>query len=153
MRDDRRAVSTGVGYVMNLSLATILMATLLVTAGSVVETQSETVVRDELDVVGTQLSSKLMAADRLVRVGSENGVTPTVAVEATLPSQVGQSNYRIDVSDGELVLRTANPAVTVRVPFVTTTAVEETTVSGGPVRIEYEYDEAEDAGTLTVTHG
>jgi hypothetical protein len=151
MRDDSRAVSTGVGYVMNLSLATILMATLLVTAGSVVETQSETVVRDELDVVGTQLSAKMMAADRLVRAGSEDGATPTVAVEATLPSQVGQSNYRVDVSDGELVLQTTSPAVTVRVPFVTTTDVKATTVSGGPVRIEYEYDETEDVGALTVT--
>ncbi|PSQ10680.1 hypothetical protein BRC93_08560 [Halobacteriales archaeon QS_5_70_15] len=136
---DRRGVSTTVGYVLTLSITTLLVGGLLVGLGGFVEDQREGTARGEMRVVGQQVASDLSAADRLARVG-----TPSeVRVTRQLPRSITGSTYRIEISPGatpddpvDIVLRTTTPDLTVEMSVRTETPVAETTVGGGDFAVE-----------------
>lgn len=138
-----RAVSTILGYTLNLAVATLLVTGLLVAAGGFVEGQQERAIRTELDVVGSRVAGDLGAIDRLVRTGDDVSVSITVKT----PTQSTGLPYLIAINESgndEIVLTTDDPAVEVVVPFTTETAVAAETVSGGTFVVQY------DAGTGTV---
>jgi hypothetical protein len=151
VRDDR-AVSSALAYVLNLTVATLLVSGLLLAGGNFFAGQQEQTIRTELRVVGQQLSGDLAAADRLVR--STSGSDTAVTLTRTLPSAVGRRAYSAtllpDDADstepcdsggpGEpcLVLSTDRPDVTVTVALAADTPVSESTVNGGRVRIRYD---------------
>lgn len=141
-----RGVSTVVGYVLNLGIATILVTGLLISGGSLVDDQRERTARSELDVIGNRIAADLETADRLLRTG--NG---SVAVRSDLPRTVVGSTYQVEVvaSDGSvsLELETSRPAVTRTVPLRNVTPVQQVTVSGGDLTIEGAND------SLEVTNG
>lgn len=127
---DRRGVSVTVGYVLTLSVTTLLVGGLLVGLGGFVEDQREGTARDELRVIGQQVASDLSAADRLARVGSPSEVN----MNRQLPDSVTGARYRIEVSDGDPVtveLRTTNPKVTVTLGVHVDTDVADSTLGGG----------------------
>ncbi|MGZ0745672.1 DUF7266 family protein [Haloparvum sp. AD34] len=140
MRKDRtvptgtdRAVSTTLSYVLTLSITALLASGLIMAAGSTVESRQESVVEEELEVLGQQFASKMLAADRLATNG-----TKTVRVELTAPSQVAGSSYRLTVADGapptiRLEARNVDVDVTITVPL--DTPVVDTTIRGGDARI------------------
>lgn len=135
---DRRGVSTAVGYVLTLSVATILISGLLVGLGGFVEDQRAGTARDELRVIGQQIAGDLSSADRLARVGSPI----EVRVRRGLPESVTGASYRIEVSDGatpddpvSVELSTENPDVTVSLGVHLDTPVVDTTLGGGDVVI------------------
>jgi hypothetical protein len=105
------------------------------------------VAESELQVLGQQLSQDIAAADRISR--TEGAVSAVVRREMQ-PRVVG-STYRITVHNGTggptdpyLELTAAELDVTVLVGLTTKTAVEETTVGGGALVVEY------DGGKLVV---
>ncbi|MFB6113980.1 MAG: hypothetical protein ABEJ58_07755 [Halodesulfurarchaeum sp.] len=148
MADVNRGVSTVVGYVLNVGVATILITGLLFGATGLVSDQRERAVRSELEVVGNRIASDLQTADTLLRA-SDGG---RVHVESSLPTHVAGQQYRIEIrSDGDgttVVLRMSDPAVTVVVPVNTSVGVSETTLTGGPIVIE-----GSDTGPLEVKDG
>jgi hypothetical protein len=135
---DARAVSTTLGYVLSLAIATLLITGLIIAGGSYVETQREQVIRDELTVVGQQLASDIERVDRLVRAGADG--TVSVSVNQTFSNSVTGSSYRIDLDadDRTVVLSTPNPEVTVRVGIANVTALGDSSVGGGAVQITYD---------------
>lgn len=137
--DGRRAVSTTLGYVLMLSVASLLVVGLLTAGSGFVSDQRERVVRAELEVVGQQVASDVMAADRLVR--ASDGSSTTVRITDSRPNDVTGSPYRVtlvDDGDPHLELETAKPAVQVTVQLSTTTAVRESSVNGGDVVVRYD---------------
>lgn len=134
---DERGVSTLVGYTLNVALSVLLIGGLVVAGSGVVTQQRERVIREELEVVGRQLSTDLMAADRLARA-SDGG---TVRLTSRHPRTVADTSYRVRVRDtaagGELVLSTRDPAVSVAIPFRNVTTVVPGTWRGGTVTIRY----------------
>ena len=138
LRDDERGVSITVGYALNLAVAALLIAGVLTATGGMVEDRRESAIRTELSVLGERVASDLMAADGLAVVDGAS----TVVVETSLPRRVAATQYEIEVrtSPAELVLRTSNPEVTVTVEFHHETAVRETTVRGGDLRITLDND-------------
>lgn len=136
---DRRGVSTAVGYVLTLSITTLLVAGLLIGIGGFVEDQRKGTARDEMRVVGQQVASDLSAADRLATVG-----TPSeVRVTRQLPESITGAAYRIDVRPGAtdddpvtIELRMTTPAVTVEMAVRTATPVAESSVGGGDLAVE-----------------
>lgn len=128
-----RAVSTALGYVLTLGIATILISGLLIAAGTTVEDRRDGTTRSSLDVAGERLASHLMAADRL----AETSGSREVSVAAPLPSRIAGSGYAVtvDPANSTLVLESDAPDVTVRVDFTTSTPVDAATVRGGNLRI------------------
>jgi hypothetical protein len=130
-----RGVSTVVGYVLNVGVATILLSGLLLGGATLVENQEERTVRAELDVVGNRLAADLETADRLHR--SANG---SVTIRSELPERVAGSPYEVRLvgtaSGATIELSTETPAVSRRVPVANATSIRETTVSGGDLVVE-----------------
>lgn len=136
-----RAVSVTVDYVMTITIATLLLSGLAVSAAGLIESQSEETIRSELDVLGQQLAANIESADRLATVAKGN--TAEVRIESTLPTRVAGTGYTIDVTGDMIVLRTTDPEVSVSVQFTVSddTAVEtDRTVRGGNVLIERDGD-------------
>lgn len=129
-----RGVSTVVGYVLNLGIATLLVTGLLVTGATVVSDQRERTVRAELDVIGNRIAADLETADRLLRAGSG-----TVTVRSDLPDTVAGSAYDIEIRTAKenvsLRLEASDPSVSRTVPVRNVSAIEPVTVSGGHLNI------------------
>lgn len=129
-----RGVSVTVSYALGLAVATILLSALVMTTGGMIETRQQEVYRNELRVVGNDVSADITAVDRLTAAGADKA-----ELNVSTPASVGGSSYEIRIEatggDVELVLQTHEPTVIVNVPVENTTDVETGTVSGGPIRI------------------
>jgi len=135
--DVSRGVSTALGYVLNLGVATLLVTVLLLSAGTLVEDQRDRAVDTELDVVGERVAADLAAADRLARTNDPTAVR----VEADTPARVAGSYYTIAVNEsgnGTVVLHADQSDVEVVVPFEATTPVRGSTVDGGDLAVVYD---------------
>lgn len=140
---DERGVSTTVGYVLSLGVATLLLTGLLLAAGNFMADQREGASRTELRVVGQQLASDLAGADRLAQAADDGSVT----VRRSLPPRVVGSAYtiRIDqggaVTDGYVITLEAENGVTATARFTAETDVATpTSLTGGDVVISYDTD-------------
>ncbi|PSP74055.1 hypothetical protein BRC86_07335 [Halobacteriales archaeon QS_3_64_16] len=162
LASEDRGVSTILGYALNLSIATLLMTTLLITGADVVETQREQAVRSELQVLGQQLASAVVTADQLNASGTESATVTDVVVRRTLPTQVVDTSYTIDVTsqDGDdeygIVLDSANPDVTITVRFVSAAEVrteDNSPLGGGPVVINHTDTDGDSVPELEVGNG
>lgn len=134
--DRDRATATTLSYVLTLGITALLISGLLVAAGGTVESQREDTTREAMEVVGQQLSARLMAADRLVAAGGSE-----VSVRATYPETVAGSTYSIAVRSGSpttIELTATGTRVSVTVAAATRTPVGDTTVSGGDVEVVYD---------------
>ncbi|QZP37779.1 DUF7266 family protein [Halobaculum magnesiiphilum] len=130
-----RGTATTLSYVLTLGITALLISGLLVAAGGAVESQREDTTREAMEVVGQQLSSRLMAADRLVAAGGSE-----VSVRGTYPETVAGSTYSIAIEPGSpatIELTATGTRVSVTVAAPTRTPVAETTLSGGDVEIVY----------------
>ena len=147
MRNDDRAVSVAVGYVLTLGIATLLYSVLLIGGSGMIESQTQTVTHDELSVTGQQLAADLSGADRLVRgdVGDDAGLSE-VSLRTDLPNSVAAGGYTIEITytnatdTGTIELRSSSPEVVVSVPFRSVRPVRGTTIDGGTVETSYDGD-------------
>ncbi len=137
-----RALSTALGYVLTLSITVFLVSGLFIAGGNFVENQREEVIRTELDIVGEQVATHVNAADRLNQSGMGES---TIRIEQRFPSRVVGSSYQIYLEeDGpRLRLESSRPQVEVTVALTNTTALADSSASGGEIVIRY--DQGEDA--------
>lgn len=133
-----RGVATALGYVLTLAITATLVSGLLIAGGNLVQDQRDKVVENELQVVGEQLVSHINAADRL----NESGQGDTnVSIEQPFTSDVAGESYRVTLEEREdprLRLETSRSNIAVNIPLTNTTAMGESTASGGTVVIEYD---------------
>lgn len=147
---DDRGVSPVFAYTLTLAVTALLVAGLVAAAGGYVDQQRERTIENQLSVVGHQLSADIAAADRLVRSDDD----ASVRVGREVPETVVGSTYTVHVRKDaglseteyylELVSTDHDVSVTVAVASMTT--VEETSVGGGEVVVEY------DGSKLVVTN-
>ncbi|APE95725.1 DUF7266 family protein [Halodesulfurarchaeum formicicum] len=127
-----RGVSTAVGYVLNLGIATLLVTGLLVAGSGLVADQRDRAAGAELDVIGNRIAADLETADRLVQNG--NG---SVTVRTSLPNAVAGNSYRVAIDstggNATVSVSTNDPAITRTIHLVNETPVQPTVVSGGAI--------------------
>lgn len=148
MRSDDRAVSVTVNYILALSITFLLVTGLFIAGGDFVSDQRETSVRTELQVLGEQVAADISMADRLAQTTTDD---ETVRVQRSLPSDVSGSTYTINVTNGSepyLRMTSEDPEVNVRVDFRNDTAIDMTTINGGPIVVNYTA-----GGTLAIERG
>lgn len=142
MTDSRhRGVSTTLGYVLMLSVASLLVVGLLTAGGGFVAEQREEVIRTELEVVGQQLASDIAAADRMAEASQGPPSNIAVRIVQQRPSDVTGSTYDVTLvadADPQLRLESADPSVTVTVDLTNSTAVRQSSVGGGEVAVVYD---------------
>ncbi|GGM65624.1 DUF7266 family protein [Halarchaeum rubridurum] len=134
MGDDRGA-ATALGYVLNITVALLLVTGLLIAVTDYVDRQRQDAVRGQLAVVSDRLVADLAAADRLAGTADAGGVT----VRSDAPARVVGRTYTIRVShaDGVTRVRLAAPSenVVVTRTLHTDRDVVNATVTGGDVEI------------------
>lgn len=154
-RDDR-AVSITVNYVIVLGISAVLVSGLLIGAGGYVQDQRTNVVREELTVVAEQLAAGIDDADRLSRAEARSR---SVRVGVNLPARVAGESYRIAVDnvsapgqepmEYELRLRSASSDVSVTLRLSTLVALDERSVNGGWVVVQFDANDS----TLVLENG
>ncbi|MGM0371373.1 MAG: DUF7266 family protein [Halobacteriota archaeon] len=129
-----RGVSTTVGYVLNLGIATLLVTGLLVAGSGLVGDQRERAAGAELDVIGNRIAADLETADRLVQRGDGS-----VTVRTSLPASVAGNNYQVAIDstggNATVSVSTSDPSLTRTIPVVNETPIRSTTVSGGSIAV------------------
>lgn len=141
---DKRAVSVTVGYILTLSVAALLLGVLVTGASGVLAGQSETVVGNELEVLGNQLGANIDEADQLARIARDDttasGTDGRVVLDVQLPSRVSGSEYDIEISDETITLEALNPEVTVEVGYPATTLELDAPdrFRGGSIQLVYD---------------
>lgn len=135
---DERAVSTTLGYILNLTVATLVITGLLVASGGFVDGQREQAMRSELRVVGQQLAADIAAADELAATADPDD---TIRIERQLPQRVAGQSYTVSVvpddTDPYLQLTTARSEVSVRVEVALETSLAESSLTGGEFVVRY----------------
>lgn len=129
-----RGLSAALGYILTLSITTLLISGLFITAGSVVDTQRQQATTQELTVHGERLAADLMTVDRL----SENGAA--VELEVDLPTSVGGSTYQIEITEERIELRSDHVDEPVQISFTAdhdVSIADTDSISGGSVIIEF----------------
>lgn len=137
MRDERsRAVSTVLGYTLALAITSLAISGLvLASAGHVTESRSSTI-RSQLQVVGQELATDLVAADRLVR----SGTTTSLTLTTSLPDRVTGDEYLLTTTGDQpttITLRAPGAGIEVSVALWIETSVAPARLNGGPVVISY----------------
>ncbi|GCF14598.1 hypothetical protein Harman_25330 [Haloarcula mannanilytica] len=144
---ETRAVSTPLGYALTLAITAILVTGLLVAGTGFVEQRQESVIREELSVIGQQVAADFARVDRLVVAADSSGTSLTATTRQTFPERVSGSSYRLslDPSAERLVLTSAAPEVRVTVSVTNRTTLRESTVDGGTVAVTYNGTHGSDA--------
>jgi len=154
-RDDRRGVSVAVTHILAIGITTILLAGLLISAGSVLDRERENAARDELHTIGDRIGGEMSSVDR----AGTSDADERIELETNHPSRVSGSSYTVrlrdgtvcdvnyvDHHDGCLVLSTSelNDDVVVPLEFDDGTNVVEGAANGGDVFIVYENEPGSD---------
>jgi hypothetical protein len=138
---DTRAVSTTLSYTLTLAISALLISGLIVAGAGYVDNRRDTVIRDELTVIGQQLVADIERADRLVLAGGEE---PSLRVTKSVSDQVTGSGYRMTFDGSELVLESFDPEIEVTIEFVTETPVDDDSMAtGGTIEISYDSTDEE----------
>jgi len=154
-RDDRRGISVAVTHILAIGITTILLAGLLISAGSVLDRERENAARDELHTIGDRIGGEMSSVDRAGTPDADE----RIELETNHPSRVSGSTYTVrlrdgtvcdvnyvDHHDGCLVLSTSelNDDVVVPLEFDDGTNVVEGAANGGDVFIVYENEPGSD---------
>lgn len=139
-----RAVSTTVSYVLALSIATMLVGGLIVAGSTFVEDRRESVVEQEMRVVGEHLASNVEQVDRYARAPAD---VHEARISQTYPGSVTDSSYTVrlrqrDPEPSRLLLNASNPDVRVAVNVTVQSDVDDTAVGGGRIAAVYDTDDS-----------
>lgn len=146
-----RGVSTVVGYIIALSITTVLVGGLIAGSSTFLRGQQERVADETLSVVGEQVATGIASVDAPPNSDEER-------VRLDLPDRVAGQQYRIEVEQtagpstspatsddivkSELTLTTDSPPVEVSVPVTTKSEIvsdsgsDAFAINGGEVVIE-----------------
>jgi hypothetical protein len=136
---ETRAVSTPLGYALTLAITAILVTGLLIAGTGFVEERQESVIREELSVIGQQVAADFARVDRMVMAADSRNESLTATTRQTFPERVSGSSYRLslDPSSERLVLTSTAPEVRVTVSVTNRTTLRESTVDGGVIEVAY----------------
>jgi hypothetical protein len=127
-----------------LVVVALLVSSLFVGVGGLVERQQERAIGSQLETVGNGVAAALTRTGRL---GNAGGTHTDVVVTKTLPDTVAGTQYLIDIDATApprytLTLQSVEPELQTTVVLRSSVPIQETTVTGG--RLQLIYDPATD---------
>lgn len=138
MIDDERAASITLNYVLAIAISAVLVTGLLVAGGNFVADQQESVVRNELSVVGQRLAADIERVDRMVAAGDD---VDAARINRSLPTAAVGERYDVELDaspDPELVLTAEGADVSVSVSISNRTSLADSSVRSGSVAVVYD---------------
>ncbi|SEH55373.1 hypothetical protein SAMN05192561_10677 [Halopenitus malekzadehii] len=159
---DDRAVSTVVGYVLGLIIASLLISGLFVAGGDLLTEQQTAAATTGFEVAGERVATGYADADRLVETAdasaSDPGTAPAVSVAVPIRSRIAGDGYTVRVTGtgggdppytATIHLENTDGSATYTTRVVTHTPIRDASVAGGPIVIRYDDGD----GTLTLERG
>lgn len=145
-----RAVSISITHVLTIAITTILIAMLLTSAGTMLETEKDRSADSSLETIGERLADEIGNVDQI-----GNQTTDTVTVRTDHPRTVANSRYTVELltsgdcevaplidENTDCVKLTAQDVdATVHVPIKTTATIGGGSTTGGTIAIVYESGE------------
>jgi FlaG/FlaF family flagellin (archaellin) len=140
-----RAVSITVTHVLTIGITTILIAGLLTSAGTMLETETQRSTEASLETIGERMADEIGNVDQIATPSGGN-----VTITADHPRTVANSRYTVEFGedceapllDGStdcLELTAANTNVVVHVPIKTDAAIDtSSSARGGTIEIVYD---------------
>lgn len=128
---DKRGSAYNVGYTITVGITAILIIGLVIGVGAVLDNQQDRAVTHQVDVIGDQVASGVMATDRLGGTGEATNATVT----RNLPDEVVGTPYNVllvERPDGDfLVVEALNRGYETQIPVDVDATVEDSIVQGG----------------------
>jgi len=155
VRDGERGVSSPLGYILNLSIAAIVLVGLGATGAAFFDTNADAAIEEDLAAYGNELAGDIQSVDRLA---AQSDATRVVDARSSLGTAVRGTDYVVEVINASdaggapddapvehaaecerqcLVLLTHDGDVLTTVNFVSGTPVESTRFDGGPVVVRW----------------
>ncbi|PGF14841.1 hypothetical protein CP556_01035 [Natrinema sp. CBA1119] len=145
-----RAVSITITHVLTIGITTILIAMLLTSAGTMLETEKDRSADSSLETIGERLADEIGNVDQI-----GNQANDKVTVRTDHPRTVANSRYTVELlNDAEckkaplidentdcVRLTAQDVDATVHVPIKTTATINESSTAGGTIEIVSESGE------------
>lgn len=111
-----RGVSVALDYIIMLMIATVMLAGIVAVSGTLIDSQVDSGIENELAATGESLAADIQDTERLYNSSADGD--PHVRLTAELPDRVGGVTYAISYNEstGELQLWTTSPEKHVTVP-------------------------------------
>lgn len=153
VRESERGVSSPLGYILNLSIAAIVLVGLAAAGAAFFDANADAAIEEDLAAYGNELAGDIQSVDRLV---AETDATRSVGERSSIGTAVRGTDYVVEVINAShaggapddapvdhaaecerqcLVLLTHDEGVLTTVNFVSGTPVESTRFDGGPVAV------------------
>ncbi|SDE70391.1 DUF7266 family protein [Halorientalis regularis] len=141
LRDDTRGASVALTHSLTLGITALLIASLLIGAGGLLERQQERVATQGLQNVAEGTTNDLKSVDRLAS-RSHSG---EVVSMTSMPTHIAGENYDLalvnrDGNRSALFANMTTPNVVTAVEFRNESRICERTLSSGPLRVVYDPD-------------
>ncbi|WP_435143866.1 DUF7266 family protein [Halobaculum sp. P14] len=142
LRDDRRGVSVTVSHALTITITAVLMTGLVIAASGALAEQRHRAAESQLSTIGQRLAFELERAASLAATGEST--TVTLLTDHT--ARVVGGSYRVTltsdaavcVSPPCLAFRMDDPEVSLTVSVTPELPIQESTASGGRIRIVYD---------------
>lgn len=149
--DRERGVSISVTHVLTLGITTILVAMLLISASTMLETEQERNTEASLETVGERIAHDIGVADQAI-----NNSSDTISVTTDQPRRAGNSRYTVTLLESDeceeaplldgstacLHLTADGMDTETYVPIKNETAIDSgESAPGGQIEISYASDE------------
>jgi hypothetical protein len=132
LRPETRAASIALTHAMTIGITSILVMSLLLSTGTFLTSQQETVARSQASDVGGDVATLIDTADRL----NATGENVTATFEPSYPEQIAGSPYRLQLetdappTSGTLYVRTRAVSHEITIGVNTTTPLEDSGARG-----------------------
>ncbi|WP_241471229.1 DUF7266 family protein [Natrinema salifodinae] len=136
-------MSISITHVLTIGITTILIAMVLTSAGTMVDTETDRSAESSLETVGERLADEIGNVDQIA-----TGTTDDVTVVAEHPQTVASTRYTVEltedcgplIADSTACLKlTAHDADAIAyVPVKTDAGIDESSASGGTIEISYD---------------
>lgn len=120
-RDDERAVSISVGFVLTLSITVITMMVVISSFYTMMDRAEQTIMRDEFEIHGNDMALQISNIDTTVQITrSAGGDVGSFYFKLPLPDKIAGQQYSMEISNqtNEIIFEShGKDATRVKVPY------------------------------------
>lgn len=120
-RNDERAVSISVGFVLTLSITIITMMVVISSFYDMMDRAEHTIMRDEFEIHGNDMALQMSNIDTIVQMtASAGGELGSFFFKLPLPDEIAGQQYSMEISNqtNEIIFESyGKDATRVKVPY------------------------------------
>ncbi|WP_406655742.1 hypothetical protein V7O62_08090 [Methanolobus sp. ZRKC2] len=120
-KDDERAISVSVGFVLTLAITVITMVVVISSFYDMIDRAEHTIMRDEFEIHGNDMALQISNIDTAVQITKNaGGEVGSFFFELPLPDEIAGQQYSMEISNqtSEIIFESHGKYATrVKVPY------------------------------------